>query len=87
MIDKLRSVGDRARGMRGAATGRAQDGLLAERGRARLASRDATHKLGGIRALELALEQPVELCVPWRLLAVWHAERVGLAFKKKHHVE
>jgi hypothetical protein len=57
---------------------RVQDGRLAKRDRARVACLGATRKPDGIRGLELALKEPIELRVPWRLLAVLDAHRVGL---------
>lgn len=57
---------------------RVQDLGLAKGNRARGADWEATCKHRGIRALELALEEPIELGVPWRLLTVLYAERVGL---------
>jgi len=57
---------------------RVQDVGLAKGNRARVAGFEATCKVRGIRALELALEEPIELGVLWRLLTVHYAERVGL---------
>jgi hypothetical protein len=78
-IGKLLSVGDRARGIRRAATRRAQGRVLAQRDRARGAERAAIREFIRIHALELALEEPIKLCVSRLLLAVRHAERVRLA--------
>jgi hypothetical protein len=68
--------------MRGAATERVHGSFLTERDRAGLANRDVTYELVKIRALELALEESIELCVSRRLLAVRHTERVRLALGK-----
>jgi hypothetical protein len=51
---------------------------VAKRNRDTVTRSGATSKLSGIRALKLALKEPVELGVPRRLLAVLDAERVGL---------
>lgn len=78
MVNKLRSVGDRARWMSRATSCRVQDLGLAKGNRARTAGFEATSKVCGIRALELALEEPIELSVPWCFLAILHAERIRL---------
>jgi hypothetical protein len=57
---------------------RVQDLGLAKGNRARTAGFEATSKVCGIRALELALEEPIELSVPWCFLAILHAERIRL---------
>jgi len=56
---------------------RVQDLGLAKGNRARAADCEATSKLRGIHGFELALEEPIELGVLWRLLTVLYAERVG----------
>lgn len=48
--------------------------------RSRGAGFETTCKIIGIHALELALEGPGKFRVPWCLLTVGHAERVGLGF-------
>ena len=81
MVDKLRSVGDRARRMSRATACRVQDVLLAQRDRARGAGFETTCKLSWVCALELALEKPVQFLIPWRFLAVRHADRVRLPYQ------
>ena len=80
-VDKLLAVGDGPVGMGGARPGRAHGLRQAEGDRA--GGADLQIARGGderrrVRALELALEEPVELRVPGRLLAVWHCLRSGL---------
>ncbi len=62
-----------------AATGGVHGRILAKRDRARLAGRTAIRKFIRIHALELTLEEPIELLVSRLLLAVRYAEGVGLA--------
>jgi len=78
LVNKLRSVGDRARWISRATPWRVQDLGLAKGNRARVAGFEATCKVRGIGALELALEEPIELGVPRRFLTVLHAQRVRL---------
>jgi hypothetical protein len=68
--------------MRGAATRRVHGRALPKRYCARFSNCEATHELGQTRALELALEKPLKLCVFRCLLAVRNAKRIGLAFYK-----
>ena len=65
---------------------RVQGGRLAERHRACAAHWDVTDKRVGIRTLELALEEPVELGIPRRILAVRDAKRIGLSQQVKMKV-
>ena len=64
--------------MRRTAAWGAEGRFLAEGDRARVADLLATCELDGIIALELALEEPVQLGVARRLLAVRHADGIGL---------
>lgn len=59
-----------------------QDGRLSKWNRARGARLVTTSEVDRICALELALEEPIELLVTRRLLAVRHAEGIGLAYGK-----
>ena len=78
MIDELRSVGDRALGVSRATPGRAQDGCLSKWYRAWAACLITVGELGGVCALELALEEPVQLRITRCLLAVLDAEGIRL---------
>lgn len=75
---QLRPVGNAALLVRGAALRRAHGRAHAERDRARLPDGDVADELRWVRALELALEEPVELRVLRRRLAVRHGQRRGL---------
>lgn len=80
------SVGDWASRIGRAASRRIQGLCLAKGDCSRASGCETTCKLRGVHALELALEDPGKFRVPWCLLAVGHAEGVGLRYGK-HKVD
>ena len=83
MIDELRSGGDRARWVSRATPRRVQGSCLSKWYRARAADLLAVGEVVRICALELALEEPIELRIARRLLTVLDTEGIGLGLRVK----
>jgi len=61
---------------------RVQDGCLSKWDRARVARLESAGEVDRICALELALEEPIELLITRRLLAILDADGIGLGYGK-----
>ena len=85
-IVKLPPGGDRAKWIREATTRRVHGPFVTQRDRARVADREVSPEFVRIHALKLALEEPIEFCISWLLLAVRYTRRVRLAIHETKKV-